>query len=878
MTLIDGSERGLECIYEPGEALNLWVMHARYRDARFTLDGADAETTVYLRDEEPGQGFRVKMPDGRRSLEVRVPGASPWVLPVRSSEALTEQERQRRKQFDTEALAVERRLMAGEIAALEDSDRVFHKGLEQGLWDDAMRLGIATGWYTHTRLDRPDLARARFEELRPRALRDPKFSAAISIYLGDVVRREGREGEAAIMFREAARHAIRIDDRGLQRDALGRYTFVLAALGYDDAALHWSSSLVELMRAASDRHADLAITLVLVANVHRRLHAAKGAIDPRPLLEEALAMYQPGGVIENPSNSGPALMGLAALDLQQGKPADALRRIHAARAIPKLMLEVVNQAALADLEVRALLASGADAVRLDAALRTLDELAEGSVSRENWWAAKVRRGEVLAARGDWSGALAAFAGSEDELDALIPLAALGANGQVSDLRHLDGRRQLLLLLLDKGQPEQAMCVARRAHARLSQLDSAYGRWDLDDSEDAERKFAQYVEARTDYEQLLQSRSDLPEGELQRATQEAKRRHDELQQNVLELFSQRAANPRRPACEALSPREPGELLLGLHPLGDDLLVIASADGGTTHHIVRGFGRDGRGWTPKRLSAELFRGLDHDIDGAKRIRVLATHGATTIDVHALSWRGRPLIRQRPVVYGLELLAPRDAVDGAGPSSALVVADGTVVPAGEVDFVVGRIAETGTKVVQLGSDRQTPELLRTHLAAVEHFHYLGHAYRSGTAPSAERGGEPMLAAESLWPPYPGGAASEPAFIPLDGDAGRLEVADILMLEQVPRTVMLMGCATGSVEGTAPGGGVSLAAAFLGAGSVAVVASTRKVGSAEAFLLGRELAEHLGHGAAADPGRWMQHALEAALEGDLEPSAIADYRVFVP
>ena len=66
---------------------------------------------------------------------------------------------------------------------------------------------------------------------------------------------------------------------------------------------------------------------------------------------------------------------------------------------------------------------------------------------------------------------------------------------------------------------------------------------------------------------------------------------------------------------------------------------------------------------------------------------------------------------------------------------------------------------------------------------------------------------------------------------------MADIIALERVPQTVVLLSCHGGHVSQDSRSQGVSLAAAFLFAGSEAVLAMSTAIDEAEAPLLASSL-----------------------------------------
>ncbi|MCA9710732.1 MAG: CHAT domain-containing protein, partial [Myxococcales bacterium] len=179
-----------------------------------------------------------------------------------------------------------------------------------------------------------------------------------------------------------------------------------------------------------------------------------------------------------------------------------------------------------------------------------------------------------------------------------------------------------------------------------------------------------------------------------------------------------------------------------------------------------------------------------------------------------------------------------------------------------------------------------IRTRLPNAAYFVYVGHAHYSSDAtvkrptalPSA-----PSPAPPDPWPPQAGGATSQPSYLPLDDHGAQLRVADVSTSTPAPRVVVLLGCGTGTLEAGKRQGGQSLATAFLGAGADVAIASTRTVEAREAIALGRGLRHHLSSQSAADPGRWVQQAMQWARDErpgqdqDWSTESIADFRVFV-
>ncbi len=884
VTLLDQGDGGLECIFDHHHDLRIWVFGAAHREAQILVDGEPVAAPPDEQPQESGRGFDVAPVCSGRRVEVRLRDGTTWSRRIRSLDALTVAERSWRQRYLDETLTVENRLYAGEVGAMPDADRLVEQGLRDGYWGDAMNFGMATGYYLTFRMARFDRAQSHLEPLHAEARRDPATAASTMNYLARLLEHRGRFSEAAVMYRWALRTGLRLHDDGILTDGLGPYVKVLTRLGYFDAAKYWSEVLQRHVQNNTSPHNRARLLEMLAQEwLQAKQQGYVGGLEPQPMFEEALAWM----TANEPSISGATMLGLVELHLFERNPAEARRQLAELSTLLKRLetskeseasrvaMTVDEQARLVALEVRVAVSSEAPAGVIDASLDKLDALAERAVDPHTRWLAALVRGEVLEGRGELFAAVAAYEQAEEVLDSLIPLAALGGSGEAADARHAEGRRRLLSLLLLQGQEADALCVARHGQARLSQLAVSLGRMASSANADTQERLAEFNELRYRYEAMVEAKKEMPVDELQRAQEDARRLRELAQQLALELLPSPGVDAVRPTCDQLTPRRPGEMLLGLYPLGKDLLVFVSDDQGTTHQTIEGMAGQPQAEQAERI-AEVLRSQDERVSAAERIRVLASHQFQAVDVHALPWRGSALIRNKPVVYGLELAPLAQRSPDATSKSATVLTDDTVVSSQVAEAAVARLERGYDEVSLLESAGSRPDAVRDVLTRTDHLYYLGHAYYAGTAPGAERDGA-AVDVEHLWPPYPGGAASEPAFIPVGTDAGRLEVADILMLERVPRTVMLMGCATGVSDLRASQGGFSLAAAFLGAGAHAVVASTRKVGRADAFGLGDTLAANVANGAER-PGYWMQRSVNEAIEGGLPLGAVADYRVFVP
>ncbi|MCA9541019.1 MAG: CHAT domain-containing protein, partial [Myxococcales bacterium] len=192
------------------------------------------------------------------------------------------------------------------------------------------------------------------------------------------------------------------------------------------------------------------------------------------------------------------------------------------------------------------------------------------------------------------------------------------------------------------------------------------------------------------------------------------------------------------------------------------------------------------------------LAERLPGARRLRLLPAGGLAPLDLHALPWRGQPLIAHRPVVYGLDLPA-RTPTQG---KTAVVIGDPTENLQGaraEAEATTKALTGGGWRVEALLGKRADAVAVRRAIAGAALLHYAGHGEAEVGDPWAAR-------------------------LPLAGGTA-LTLGDVLTEGAVPRLAVLAGCQTGltSAEGTS--GGMSFAPAFLLAGSAAVIGVTRAV-----------------------------------------------------
>lgn len=878
--IVAPNDDSIECIYTPDQPLRLWVTHPSPHDVRLEIDGRPWLTTNDQRPEETGQGHRGRISgDDARRLVVSAPDGHTWTLRLRAQTRLTPSERRTLDQLAARQRPIEGQLYRGDVTGVPQAMRTIDDLLARGLLSTAVDLAQAMSFHLIHRAARPDLAREVLEQVRASAERYPEGAASMAIYGSHALEHDGRLVEAAATYRRGARYAVRMDDAGLKLDALSKYAMVLAELGYFEAAVYWGKRAVAHAREQG-RLVDRFAVMAMVARVSLRLRQmGKAHDDPEPLLREIFELASTAEPEDaDQIKVDAARLGLATLAVLSGESGTALRHLD---ALAQSELRRKDRLAAHDLRLRAQLQQGADDDELREHLADLEAFIATGDSHHEQWLAAVRRGELLERLGDLDAARAAYERSERLLDRMIPRALLGAQGEVAPARRREGTQRLVALLLRQGHAAQALCVSRQAQARVGQLARVFSRLDPESRRLLRPKVEHYRKLQRAREERLDRTSTRAVREHERARKEAERLHEDLEDLALEILSFDSGAHARPPCDELSPRSSGELLLGLYPHPKGVLVLAQDDVGTTHRVLASADSllhlDDTRW----LGNVLLEPLEAQLARASRVRVLASGQPATIDVHALPWRGRPLVEQVPVVYGLDLPPRAPEADSAPGRDALVLADPRARGTDdELEQVIDALLKAEWSPTSAASNQLAAHQLREALASMEHFHYAGHAYY-------DLGGHTVRAAPPdrsdadlptrLWPPYPGGAAAEPSYIPL-GPSGQLDVPDVLMMESVPRSAVLMGCATGVHDERMAYGGFSLATAFLGAGATVVIASTREVDGSNASLVGRGLYADFDARSVQEPGRWLMHAVRWAREHGLPEHAVRNYRALVP
>lgn len=484
------------------------------------------------------------------------------------------------------------------------------------------------------------------------------------------------------------------------------------------------------------------------------------------------------------------------LAIHHTQRADAARALEALSDLDPGQLLPVQQSWLLDVQGRIALLQG----RLRQAKALYAELRSRSEGDpDGTWRALVGLGRAYADGAELRESARVLFEAEALLDAMVRNVGVG-QGRLGLSRRRDASARLLVdVLVRLGRARDAEQVARRARARawrsLRRLASLEA---LDASRRAEwaaatSRYLELTEAlRVDREQGWdRSLSDLLRAKRQRV-QLRKRAEAALEEAL-------AALPVEPTQGRLREPSTGELLVTYFPADREWVAFARTVEGTEVHRLGTWSTD-ESIVVDRWAARLLEPLDAAIERAETVRLMPHTWLEGIDVHALPWRGQPLVTQRSAAYALDVSAEARP-SGRDIDSVLVLGNASgdlPAAAAEVRRVAKIHAEAGRRVFSMEGEGVRSHRALKVLPEVDLFHYAGHASYS-----------------------PQGLDS---FLVMNGD-DRMTISDILALPKVPRAVVLSGCETARFAGGGSVVDLGLAQAFLLKGADVVIASDRAV-----------------------------------------------------
>jgi CHAT domain len=203
-------------------------------------------------------------------------------------------------------------------------------------------------------------------------------------------------------------------------------------------------------------------------------------------------------------------------------------------------------------------------------------------------------------------------------------------------------------------------------------------------------------------------------------------------------------------------------------------------------------------PADMAEALLGPIAAQLGAASVLTVLPYGRFAAIDLHTLPWRGRPLIEQVPVRYGLDVRRNDVVAAADGPPVAVIDPRADLAAArAEGSTVGGALAALDPRLVSLAGAGAHRGAVVDAISGASLFHFAGHgAFSSSAFDSA------LLLA----------------------DGGQLTVSDVLVMERAPGIVVLSACESARSDG-GPLVGLGIAQAFVTAGSAAAIAAVRPV-----------------------------------------------------
>jgi tetratricopeptide (TPR) repeat protein len=804
----------------------------------------------------------------RGSLGVAEETRLPWLDDARAARSKGEVDRAHAlaTEHENDPEPAPRALAKGLLARIalgrgrvDDAVSLFREAVElhrrAGRVSDAADDSFALAFALHQRGQRYTEARAVLDAAAPEIALYPEGRARDPYYRGSLAGETGDHRRALSLLRDAERRARRLGMSRLERNARSALALEMQELGRAAASLSILAALeAELDRAAqAGEDAPTACERIEVANNRGwgALLVNEAALaDGEPATEDARGPLERALSIDGCADTyvrASAQANLARLALASGDVATAERRLREARSAVKEPRGTERLAWL-ELDARIQLARG----NARAALELIDDglaLARASMLQLSEWSLLVARGEVLEALGSTNEAIEALRAAEDVLDDATLLVPLGEGRGAFVGGRSRSARALLGLLVKARRFREASLAGRRVQGRvLAGVERALRLEQLSPAERArwEEAVRAYRSARAAIDAEASNDWKLPADALARTTSARAARGRALR-SALEAALAVLARPsttRGADGGAADAVDSGVLELDIHPDMHGFVAIASAASGATSHRVP----SPRGASPEELGRALFDPMGEKLSRASVVRIRAWGAWRAVDVHALPWRGTPLVERVPVEYSIGLGEPTAA---ASDGHVVVVGDPTSdLPTAleEARAVAAALEEKTGHVRLLVRDDAASRAVTDALRGAARLHYAGHGVFEG-----EEGWDSAL-------PLAAG--------------GRLDVSDILSLAPAPRTVVLAGCEAAKSSGEAEG--LGLAQAFLAAGSREVLAPVRKVSDALAGKLATKL-----YAGGPEAKHSLAHAARAAVlatRAEEPASDWAAFRVLVP
>lgn len=666
----------------------------------------------------------------------------------------------------------------------------FEKGRAAMLHEQAIDDALALA-YLLSEL-RNDLASAAsiLRQAESLAQELPAARARLSYQQGLLAFNTGELSTALTLFRSAAEGAG--DDARSRLFASEMEAFTLSSLGRFDAALTLIRSLAPLSGSSACEDADRSANRGFVAFLGfeaLRDQVPKDAARLRDMRREFEQAAQASQRCGDPQRRKNAEVNLGLVALAESDAQRAREHLRAAQA-----LEVEDRKLRAwelELEGRLLLLER-NFAQAETTFRRADELARAAYDLAWSYRAQWGLGEALYGARQLDGAIRAFEVAEQSLNELLRSHAPLSLDQSAFLGGRDGAlRSQVRTLLERGDVTSAHLVVRRAVARAQRQAAQVGGHAALSSAERERVQRELGVYRALRAQLDgQAREDWRKSA--RALDEARTQRKALEQRAVAALDR--AYAQSPVAEAAAgPTRQGVLQLTYFPAQPEWLAFAA----TSEKVWAE--RVSEGSVADRTSKLLVPFADA-IRRASVVSVQTYGDASRLDVHALSFDGRPLLQRVHVIYPLDGGAPQS---GISDRSLSLVDPGEVFEAADAErTTVKRALATRGPVNSLSTPSRAQ--LMSELEKSAFFHFGGHAVSVPYDPLSSR--------------------------LLLGKDGALSVADVLSLARAPKEVVLAACESGAPSSHTGPVGLSLAAAFVARGAQSVIATSRPVSNQSA------------------------------------------------
>lgn len=721
------------------------------------------------------------------------------------------------------------------VAALEAS---LGKLETQGLRSHATQDAFALAFTLISRLHDPERAHAVLDHVRRWSERPPDHDASLHYYEG-LVSKASADVRAAVASFRLARDAAARTRSDIALFARRELAALLTSMGRPAEALAIHREILPRRLKGpcdpSDVRVNFALTVVALQELGQTVSPELAAWEqPLALLERAEQLLGP---CRDPWRRRNITIERVRRAFEHGDTSQAHTLLDQLAAQPGGRTPLLDAW---EYESRGMLALlEAQPARALAWFERQGSVARRAALREETFRADVGLGNALMASGAVDAAstraahraaLRAYRSAESTLDELLLNVPFGMGVHGFAALHRRSAADLVRALVRLRMPAEAAEAARKARLRSLLHGAAPHRI----AALAEPALARWRAALGRYEQLRAeadalSDDKVPMDELsalqsKRASQTVASRAA-LDAALLELSRNSTGQP------TCFPRpRAGELRLLFHRDGTGYLGFALSD---AQSVARELGPLPSETDAESLGQYFLDPFAAEISASQELTLLLPDELWSIDFHRLRFQEQPLLARAPISYGVDLCRPTEPAPATARAHVLLIADPTGdLPRAldEAEVVAQLVASEGAPLTQLTGSAANHAGVRGALEGAWLLHYAGHGQHAGVE-------------------------GYDSALPL-AQHTELSLADLLTLTAAPERVILSACEGAKL---AREGGISMAHAFVAAGSAAVVAAPQRVSDAATEQLTTALYQH----GAARPDVALSHALRAVQLG---------------